>query len=98
AWSGSAEGGGDAMQQMRRARGPCDRREGDLSVERRLAKAPRAPFGLDDVADVLLGTMNPLPARCAHERVVMQRRDDGNAAGARDRRQVERQIQQVVNM
>jgi len=50
------------------------------------------------VTHVAVGSMNPLAARSTDERVVVQRGDDGNAPGARDRGQIEGQIQQVVDM
>ena len=51
-----------------------------------------------DVADVRFGHVHPLPAGRADERVVVQRRDDRDPALARQPRQVEREIQQVVHV
>ena len=42
--------------------------------------------------------MNALAARRANQRVVVQRRDDRHAVRPRQPRQVERQIEQVVNV
>ena len=54
--------------------------------------------GIDDVADVPIGAMDPLPARWAHERVVVQGGHHGNPLRMRQRRQVEREIQQIVDV
>ncbi len=69
-----------------------------LCVERRLSETSAASTGIDRLAHMSIGSMDPLPAGGAHERVIVQRRDDGNAAFASDSREIEREIQQVVHV
>ena len=72
--------------------------DGNLRVEGRLPEAARAPLRVDRVAHVLFRLMNPLPAGRTDQRVVVQRGDDGSALRARHRRQVEREVQQIVHV
>ena len=79
-------------------RGRRDHAERHPGAERRLAETARAPVNVDLVTDMAVGPVNPLPARRADERVVVQRRHDRNAGRARKRRQIKGQIEQVVDV
>jgi hypothetical protein len=92
------EGGNGPHGDARRMRPRAQRAERHLVVKRRLAEAAHTPFGIDDRADVSLLAMKSLPARWTYQAVVMQRGDDGGTAAARQGRQIERQVQQVVDM
>jgi hypothetical protein len=69
-----------------------------LGPERRFGEAARTAIGIDCGANVLLGPMEPLSAGNADHRVIVKRDDGGNAALARQPRQVQRQIQQAVDV
>ena len=77
---------------------PHPRRRGHLRRLRRLREAARAAIGIDLVTDVLLGAMHALAARGAHRGVVVQGRNAGDPARRRQPRQVEREIEEAVQV
>ena len=94
----------EAVNQLRGAadrpteRATRDSSDRHLPGERRLLETPGTSFGINGGADVSVGHMDPLPARGADERVIVQRRNGSSSAFFRQPRQIERQVQQVVNV
>ena len=69
-----------------------------LGEKWRVGKTAGTPGRVDHMADMPLGSMDALSPGGAHERVVVQRGDDRNAAGLSQRRQFECQVQQAVHV
>ena len=87
-----------ASDRPRGTRGGCQPANGDVSVHIRLRKAARAPLRVDDLTQVALGSMDPLAARRAHQCVVVQGGDHRDTEGARDGRQIEGEVEQIVDV
>jgi hypothetical protein len=69
-----------------------------LREERRLGETPRAALRFDRVADVVFRLVDALAARRTDEGVVVQCRDDRDPAAPGEGGQIERQVEQAVDV